>query len=207
MPWKKRWPRCAASIPLTTGWASSAAPCASLLRSLALAGEKREDYEEHLRLFHEPFPKVDERGRKLVASDGGNGGARVGGATERRAAIDGGTEPVSRPMVTLMVHERKLTGGVMRHFHHPWCHFGAKPVLQTNGISERVSVFGRFWGYQILPNFTNFYQKCVVKGARRGSKRQLRGGLWRAIYLNRVKSLGSCQAVTGAAWFQNRREP
>ncbi len=40
--------------------------CASLLRSLALAGEKREDYEEHLRLFHEAFPTVDERGRKLV---------------------------------------------------------------------------------------------------------------------------------------------
>ena len=40
--------------------------CASLLRSLVLAGEKREDYEEHLRLFHEAFPTVDERGRKLV---------------------------------------------------------------------------------------------------------------------------------------------
>jgi hypothetical protein len=40
--------------------------CASLLRSLALAGEKREDYEEHLKLFHEAFPTVDERGRKLV---------------------------------------------------------------------------------------------------------------------------------------------
>ncbi|MGO9275410.1 MAG: hypothetical protein ACLQOO_35100 [Terriglobia bacterium] len=40
--------------------------CASLLRSLALAGEKREDYEEHLRLFHQAFPTVDERGHKLV---------------------------------------------------------------------------------------------------------------------------------------------
>src|SRR5208282_1777641 len=96
-----------------------------------------------------------------------------------------------------MVQQRKLIGGINRHFHHPWCHFGAKPVLQTNGLSERVSVFGHFMGYQILPNFTNFYQKCVAKGGRRGSKRQLTGGFSRPIYLNRVKSRGWCQAVTG----------
>ena len=33
---------------------------------------------------------------------------------------------------------------------------------------------------------------------RRGSKRQLTGVFLRAIYLNRVKSGGSCQAVSGA---------
>ncbi len=109
-------------------------------------------------------------------------------------------------MVTDVVKLRTLIGGANRHFHHPPCHFGEKSVLQTSGLSERVSVFGRFMAYQILPNFTNFYQKCVAKGGRRGSKRQLTGGLLRAIYLNRVKSCGSCQAVTGAAWFQNRRK-
>ncbi|MGO9270334.1 MAG: hypothetical protein ACLQOO_08805, partial [Terriglobia bacterium] len=93
--------------------------------------------------------------------------------------------------------------GANRHFHHPFCHFGRKPVLQTNGLLGLVSVFGRFWGYQILPNFTNSYQKCVAKGVRRGSKRQSTGVFLRAIYLNRVKSGGSCQAVSGAlpCWF------
>ena len=99
-------------------------------------------------------------------------------------------------MVTLVVQQRKLIGGVYRHFPHPFCHFGAKAVLQANGLLGLVSVFGRFWGYQILPNFTNFYQKCVAKGVRTGSKRQLTGGFSRPIYLNRVKSGGSCQAIS-----------
>jgi len=133
-------------------------------------------------------------------------GARVGGTAHGTLAIDGGTPPVSRFMVRVVVNPRELIGGVNRHFPHPFCHFGAKPLLQTNGLSEQVSVFGHFLGYQILPNFTNFYQKCVAKGVRTGSKRQLTGGFLRPIYLNRVKSGGSCQAVTGAAWFQNRRE-
>ncbi len=124
---------------------------------------------------------------------------------------DGGAEPHFEErwlivMSTDVVELRKLIGGVKRHFPHPFCHFGAKSVLQTSGLSERVSVFGRFMAHQILPNFTSFYQKCAAKGGRRGSKRQLTGGLLRAIYLNRVKSCGSCQAVTGAAWFQNRRK-
>jgi len=109
-------------------------------------------------------------------------------------------------MVTVMVQPRKLIGGVVRHFPHPLCHFGAKPALQTKWLSELVSVFGRFWGYQILPNFTSFYQKCVAKWVRRGSKRHLTWGSSRPIYLNRVKSGGSCQAVTGAAWLQNHWE-
>ncbi len=77
--------------------------------------------------------------------------------------------------------------------------------MQTNGLLGSMSVFGRFLGYQILPIFTNFYQKCVAKGVRRGSKRQLTRGISGPIYLNRVKPRGSCQAITGAAWFQNRR--
>ncbi len=103
-----------------------------------------------------------------------------------------------RWLVTDMVKPIKLTQRVNRHFPHPYHGFGGNPVLQTNGLFERVSAFGRFWGYQILPNFTNFYQKCVAKGGRRGSKRQLMRGFLRAIYLNRVKSGGSCQALIGA---------
>ena len=85
---------------------------------------------------------------------------------------------MSRLMVTVMVKPRKLRGAVSRHFPHPFCHFGENRLLQPNGLSERVSVFGRFWGHQILPNFTNFYQKCVAKGVRRGSKRHLTGGFF-----------------------------
>ncbi len=116
---------------------------------------------------------------------------------------DGGAEPHFEErwlivMSTDVVELRKLIGGVKRHFPHPFCHFGAKSVLQTSGLSERVSVFGRFMAHQILPNFTSFYQKCAAKGGRRGSKRQLMRGFLRAIYLNRVKSGGSCQALIGA---------
>jgi len=69
-----------------------------------------------------------------------------------------GTQLVSRFIVRPMVQQRKLIGEVSRHFHHPSSHFRGKPVLQTNGLLCSLSVFGRFWGYQILPNFTNFYQ-------------------------------------------------
>ena len=100
-------------------------------------------------------------------------------------------------MYTDMVKLRRLTQRVNRHFHHPNHGFGGGPVLQINGLFEQVSVVGRFLAYQILPNFTNFYQKCVAKGVRRASKRQLTGGFSRAIYLNRVKSGGSCQAIIG----------
>ncbi len=98
---------------------------------------------------------------------------------------------------TDMVELRKVPQRVNRHFHHPFRGFGGKPLLQTNGLLERVSVFGRFLTYQILPNFTNFYQKCVAKGGRRGSKRQLTRGFSGAIYLNHVKSGGRCQGMKG----------
>jgi len=62
------------------------------------------------------------------------GGARIGGWIDGKAAIDGGTPPVSRWMVTVVVNPRELIGRANRHFHHPYCHLGAKPVLQTNWI-------------------------------------------------------------------------
>ncbi len=40
--------------------------CASILRSPALAGEKKEDYEEHLDLFQEGFGPLDDQQRKFV---------------------------------------------------------------------------------------------------------------------------------------------
>jgi len=40
--------------------------CASLWRSLALAGEKKEDYEEHLELFQKGFAPVGEQKRKIA---------------------------------------------------------------------------------------------------------------------------------------------
>ncbi len=97
---------------------------------------------------------------------------------------------------TDMAKLRKLTRGFNYPLSPPIRDFGGKPVLQTNGLSERMSVIGRFWGYQILPNFTIFYQKCVAKGVRTGSKRQLTRGFSRPILLKRVKSGGSCQAVS-----------
>ena len=44
--------------------------CASLRRSLGLAGEKREDYEAHLELMQQAFGPLDERQRKLVQAAG-----------------------------------------------------------------------------------------------------------------------------------------
>ncbi len=102
-------------------------------------------------------------------------------------------------MVTYVVKPRKLTRGFNRHFPPPWCHLGAKPVLQTKWLLERVSVFGRFLGYQIVPNFTIFYQKRAAKGVRTGSKRQLTGGFFAGDLLKRVKPGGQCQAVIGEA--------
>ncbi len=100
-------------------------------------------------------------------------------------------------MVTDMVKLRKLTQGGDRHFPLWKSDSSGEPVLQTSGLLERVSVFGRFLGYQIVPNFTNFYQKRAAKGVRTGSKRQLTGGFLRALYFNRVKSGMVCQAIIG----------
>ncbi len=77
-----------------------------------------------------------------------------------------------RWLVTDMVKLRKLSRGVSRHFPHPFWHFGENLLLKTNMLSEQVSAFGRFWGYQIVPNSTNFYQflpKTCSEGARTGT--------------------------------------
>ncbi len=100
-----------------------------------------------------------------------------------------GIQLVSRFIVRPMVQQRKLIGGVSRHFHHPSCHFRGKPVLQTNDLLGSLSVFGHFLSYQILPNSTKSVQ-------RRGSNRASNWGFGRSIYLNRAKSRGACQAVT-----------
>ncbi len=92
------------------------------------------------------------------------GGARVGGTTGRTTTIDGGNPPVSLFMVIVMVDPRKLTEGINRHFPPPSWDLGAKRILQTKGIQETKPVLRRFWGYQIVPNFTNFDQKHAANG-------------------------------------------
>src|SRR5271157_6235932 len=62
-------------------------------------------------------------------------------------------------MVTDMVKLRKLTKGGNCHLSLWKSYPGGKSVLQTKRLLGMVSVFGRFWGYQIVPNFTNFYQR------------------------------------------------
>jgi len=89
-----------------------------------------------------------------------------------------------------MVKLRKLTGSLITF--HP--RLSGEPVLQTNGLLERPSVFGRFWStiaYQVLP--------LLARNVHRtGSNRALRAGFARPILLKRVKSFGSCQSVIGA---------
>jgi len=86
----------------------------------------------------------------------------------------GGRSPDLREdgwLVTDMVELRKLTGGIVANFPLAFFHFAVKPLLQTNGLLGSPSVFGRFWGYQISPNFTNSYQKRAanaLEGADKG---------------------------------------
>jgi len=100
------------------------------------------------------------------------GGARVGGTTGRATTIDAGNPPVSRFMIIIMVHPRKLTVGVNRHFPHPFPGFGGEAVLQTNGLFDEVSVSGHLEAYKILPNSAKFYQflpKTCSEGAQTGT--------------------------------------
>ncbi len=90
-----------------------------------------------------------------------------------------------------MVKLRRLTRDLITHFPDP----SGEPVLQTKGLLKVKLVLRRFRAtkfYQILPFSTKNVQ-------RMGSNRAPNGGFSRAIYLNRVKSRGSCQAVTGAS--------
>jgi len=75
-----------------------------------------------------------------------------------------------RRLVTGMVKLRKLIQGDNRNFPLWKSDFGDEAVLQTNGLSDQVSVFGRFGGYQIVPNFTNFYQKRAANRLEQGDK-------------------------------------
>ena len=78
-------------------------------------------------------------------------------------------------LVTDVVELIKLIGGIVANFPLAFCHFGVKALLQTNGLLGLVSVFGRFWGYQIVPNFTIFDQKRAAKGREQPVKGQLTG--------------------------------
>src|SRR5271157_6233813 len=101
-------------------------------------------------------------------------------------------------MVTLMVKLRKLTGNLITFV----AVTRGKSVLQTNGLLEGTSVFGRFWAtksYQISPLFAKNVH-------RRGSNTALRAGFARPIQLKRVKPSGPCQSVIGAH-FAIAKEP
>ncbi len=78
-------------------------------------------------------------------------------------------------MVTDMVRLRKLTQGGNCQLSLWKSDLGGKPVLKTKLLLEMVSVFGRFWGYQIVPNFTNFYQKRATNALEQADKGQLTG--------------------------------
>ncbi len=81
-----------------------------------------------------------------------------------RQAVTDFTSGSASCMVRDMVKLRKLTSGDHRHFPLWITDLGGKPALQTKGLLEAVSVFGRFLGCQIVPNFTNFYQKRAANG-------------------------------------------
>jgi len=61
-----------------------------------------------------------------------------------------------RRLVTDVVKLRKLIEAFHRNFPHSSATLAQRPLLQTNGLLGLVSVLGRFWSCQILPNFTNF---------------------------------------------------
>jgi hypothetical protein len=90
--------------------------------------------------------------------------------------IDGGTQLVSRFMIRVMVQQRKLIGSINYHFPHPRATFAAKRLLQTKWLLELVSVFGRFLGCKILPNFTKFYQFLPKTSSERPRTGVQKGG-------------------------------
>jgi len=81
-----------------------------------------------------------------------------------------------------MVKLRKLIGGIVANFPLAFCHFGVKPLLQTNGLLGSLSVFGRFLGYQIVPNFTIFDQKRAANAPEQADKGWLTGGFYERFY-------------------------
>ena len=87
--------------------------------------------------------------------------------SDQPPGFEGGPGPC---MVIDMVKLRKLTQGGNCHLSLWKSYPGGKSVLQTNRLLEMVSVFGRFWGYQIVPNFTNFYQTRATNALKQADK-------------------------------------
>ena len=113
--------------------------------------------------------------------------------------LAGGGHRISRAgrwSVTDMVKLRKLILGFNCQFPPPIPDLGGERVLQAKWLLEAVSVFGRFWGYKIVPNFTIFYQKRAANGLEQAVKGHLIGGFGSPVLLKRVKSYGLCQALS-----------
>ena len=103
----------------------------------------------------------------------------------RHTHLPGGGRGISRTgrwLVTDMVKLRRLTKADNRNFPLWKSDFRGEPLLKTNGLLERVSVFGRFLTYQVLPNFTNFYQKRAANGLERAVKGWITGGFHERFY-------------------------
>src|SRR5208282_2062362 len=83
-------------------------------------------------------------------------------------------------------------------FPPPLLPISREACIANKGLIWFAVRFRTFFG---LPNLTKFYQILPISTKsvqRRVSNRASKRGSGRAIYLNRVKSRGSCQAVTGA---------
>jgi len=81
-----------------------------------------------------------------------------------------------------MVKLRKLIGGIVANFPLAFSHFGVIRLLQTNGLLGSLSDFGRFWGYQIVPNPTNSHQKRAANGLEQAVMGGLTGGFHERFY-------------------------
>src|SRR5208282_2288705 len=103
-----------------------------------------------------PGPAAREPSQRAPST---NWGCQAESIITPRTDLPAGGHRISRAgrwLVTDMVKLRKLIGGIVANFPLAFCHFGVKPLLQTNGLSERVFVSGRFWGCKIVPNFDIF---------------------------------------------------
>ncbi len=109
---------------------------------------------------------------------------------------------MARWLVTDMVKPRTLTSDFVTHFPCGYPDFAENQYCKQRVYFRQrpfSDVFGATKSYQILPIFTKSVQQT-------GSKRHLKGGFLRPIYLNRAKSGGSCQPVISAPFFQDRRK-
>ncbi len=98
-------------------------------------------------------------------------------------------------MVTDMVKQRRLRGGVNRQFPPPLLPLWREAIIANKRV---IGQSVRFRAFFRLPNLTKFYQflpKTCSERERRWQLRVLNGGFLRPLYLNPVKSGGSCQAL------------